>query len=124
NDATLLATMIGTLGAMWSIGLVAFVFLFDRGQEFLKDLKPVDPSVGWWQRVWDGLGQFVPAMGVAMMGILLKVFRFASVLTFISIILSFAVFASNSRDFLVVAWIGFLASISVFFVLSLLVYKT
>ena len=103
NDATLLATMIGTIGTVWGIGFVAFAFLFDRWKEFFADIsvnaeEPSSPNV-------------------------FTLFLWVTVLSFASIVLSLAVFVSNSHELLVLAWVGFLVSTGSFLWLTLSVYS-
>ncbi len=103
NDAALLATMIGTVGTIWGIGFVAFAFLFDRWQEFLRNLYP---------------GAEVPASPR-----LFSLFFWATVFSFSSIVISLVVFTANSHEWLIVAVLGFLMSAGSFLWLTTAVYR-
>src|SRR2546422_6685018 len=95
--------MIGTIGTIWGIGFVAFAFLFDRWKEFLTELTPVaeEPSS--------------PNV--------FSLFLWVTVLSFASIVLSLAVFVSNSHELLALAWVGFLVSTGTFLWLTISVYS-
>ncbi len=95
--------MIGTIGTIWGIGFVAFVFLFDRWKEFLSNLSP---------------GAEAPASPR-----LFSLFLWATLLSFSSIVVSLAVFAANSHELLVVALAGFLLSTAAFLLLTVSVYR-
>ena len=102
NDATLLATMIGTIGTIWGIAFVAFAFLFDRWKEYFAEPsptaeEPTSPNV-------------------------FSLFLWVTVLSFASIVLSLAIFVANSHELLVLAWVGFLVSTGVFLWLTISVY--
>lgn len=103
NDATLLATMIGTIGTIWGVGFVAFAFLFDRWKEFMSNLYP-----GAEEPTSPGL---------------FSLFLWATVLSFSSIVVSLAVFVADSHEWLILAWLGFLVSTASFFWLTISVYR-
>ncbi len=95
--------MIGTVGAIWGIGFVAFTFLFHQWEEFLRDPSPSaeEPSS---PRVF-------------------SLFLWVTVLSFGSIVLSLVVFVANLRELLVLALVGFLVSIGTFLLLTISVYR-
>jgi len=102
NDATLLATMIGTIGTIWGIAFVAFAFLFDRWKDYFAEPspsaeEPTSPKV-------------------------FTLFLWVTVLTFASIVLSLDVFVANSHELFVLAWVGFLVSTGTFHWLNISVY--
>jgi hypothetical protein len=123
NDATLLATMITTVGTIWSVGLVAFGFLYERYKVVLDTPLKESPPAGLLSGVIWGLTQGIFLDVRDRVTAILRGFVFASFLAFISIFLSSVIFAINSRELLWLAWAGFLASITTFFALTLLVYQ-
>jgi len=102
NDATLLAAMIGTIGTIWGIAFVAFAFLFDRWKEYFADPSPTAEA---------------PTSSNVF-----SLFLWVTILSFASIVVSLAIFVANSRELLVLAWVGFLVSTGAFLWLTLSVY--
>lgn len=95
--------MIGTMGTIWGIGFVAFVFLFDRWKEFM--------------------GNLFPSAEEPTSRHLFSLFFWATVFSFLSIVVSLAVFVANSHELLILAWIGFLVSTGSFLWLTISVYS-
>jgi len=141
NDATLLATMISTIAVIWSIGLVAFFFLVGRllawreaGSNSSSEpaMQPPSPASTVGQVIDMILRYPFRLAGMVVSGMIrlaeefmrkaLLAFMVATVLAFVSIMASFAVFAINSREILPLAWFLFVVSISALFGISLFVY--